>query len=287
MPTSIDDTAFAAPTARSAGAPDGSLAETGAALAARPYARRGVSPTGDPIRVILADDHKLLRQGVKALLRNAPDIVVVGEATSGTEAVALAERQRPDVVVMDLDMSGGDGASATRTLAREAPSIRVLILTMYAEEERLLPLLSDGARGYLAKNTADTELVDAIRVVASGDVYVRPSVARLLASRVMQRTERRPDTAVERFATLSDREQTVLRLTAAGYNGPEIGEQLHITAKTVDTYKQRIEEKIGLSHRTEYVRFAMDAGLMLQVVARAGLRRSAAAGRCADTFLRP
>ena len=240
------------------------LAEAGAALAARPYARRGVSPSGDPIRVILADDHKLLRQGVKALLRNAPDIVIVGEAASGDEAVALAARQHPDVVIMDLDMGDGDGATATRTLAREAPTVRVLILTMHNEEERLLPLLSDGARGYLAKNTADTELVDAIRVVASGDIYVRPSVARLLAAQIAQKNERRTDSPAARFATLSDRERTVLRLVAEGYNGPEIGEQLHITAKTVDTYKQRIEEKIGLSHRSAYVRFAIDAGLLLR-----------------------
>ena len=251
-----------------AGTPLGAaLAEVGAVFAARPYARRGVSPTGDPIRVILADDHKLLRQGVKALLRNAPDIVIVGEASSGDEAVALAQRQRPNVVVMDLDMAGGDGASATRTLAREAPSIRVLILTMHNEEERLLPLLSDGARGYLAKNTADTELVDAIRVVASGDIYVRPSVARLLAAQVVQKSDPHTASATDRFATLSDRERTVLRLVAEGFNGPEIGDQLHITAKTVDTYKQRIEEKIGLSHRTAYVRFAIEAGLLERTAA--------------------
>ena len=122
MPTTIDDSRLAAPTP-SALVPDASLAETGAVLAARPYARRGVSPSGNPIRVILADDHKLLRQGVRALLRNAPDIVIVGEATSGAEAVALAERQRPDVIVMDLDMGDGDGATATRTLAHELPSL--------------------------------------------------------------------------------------------------------------------------------------------------------------------
>jgi DNA-binding NarL/FixJ family response regulator len=263
MPTTIDESRIVA-AAASGLISDASLADAGAALAARPYARRGVSQSGNPIRIILADDHKLLRQGVKALLRNAPDIVIVGEAASGDEAVALAKRQRPDVIVMDLDMGDGDGATATRTLTRESPSIRVLILTMHTEEERLLPLLADGARGYLAKNTADTELVDAIRVVASGDGYVRPSVARLLATQVARKSEQRAETPSTRFARLSDREQTVLRLTAAGYNGPEIGDQLHITAKTVDTYKQRIEEKIGLSHRTEYVRFAIDAGLPLR-----------------------
>jgi DNA-binding NarL/FixJ family response regulator len=237
------------------------LAETGAALASRPYARRGVSPSSEPIRVLLADDHKLMRSGLKALLRGAADIVVVGEASSGDEAVAIATRLLPNVVVMDLDMAGGDGASATRTLATDAPSIRVLILTMHTEEERLLPLLGDGARGYLAKTTAETELVDAIRVVAAGDIYVRPTVARLLAAQVAHKPKR-ADTAEARFATLSDRERTVLRLVAEGYNGPEIGEQLHITAKTVDTYKQRIQEKIGVGHRTAYVRFALEAGLL-------------------------
>ena len=240
------------------------LAETGAALAARPYARRGVSTSGDPIRVLLADDHKLLRQGVKALLRNAPDITVVGEAASGEEAVAAAQLLRPDVVVMDLDMVGGDGASATRTLAKETPAIRVLILTMHTEEERLLPMLADGARGYLAKNTADTELLDAIRVVASGDIYVRPAVARLLAAQVAHRPEQRTDTPAARLAMLSNRERTVLGLVAEGYNGPEIGERLRITAKTVDTYKQRIHEKIGLANRPAYVRFAIDAGLLIR-----------------------
>ena len=261
MPTSYSFPAFGLQAQRTDNGHTTPLAETGATLAARPYARRGVSPSNDPIRVLLVDDHRLLRQGLKALLRGAPDISIVGEASSGDEAVALALRTHPDVVVMDLDMAGGDGASATRTLAREAPEVRVLILTMHTEEERLLSLLSDGARGYLAKNTADSELVDAIRVVASGDVYVRPAVARLLAAQVARKPER-TDTPASRFEMLSDREQSVLRLVAQGYNGPEIGEQLHITAKTVDTYKQRIQEKIGLSHRTEYVRFALDAGLL-------------------------
>ena len=237
------------------------LEKTGAALASRPYARRGVSPSNEPIRVLLADDHRLMRSGLKALLRGAADVVVVGEASSGDEAVTTAERLRPDVVVMDLDMPGGSGESATRTLARDAPMIRVLILTMHSEEERLLPLLDAGARGFLAKNTAETELVDAIRVVAAGDIYVRPSVARLLATQVA-RKPKALNGVDERFATLSDRERTVLRLVAQGYNGPEIGEQLHITAKTVDTYKQRIQEKIGVGHRTEYVRFALEAGLL-------------------------
>ena len=242
-------------------APSRQLMETAAALAARPYARRGIVPSGEQIRVILADDHKLVRQGLKALLRTAKDIVVLGEAESGDEAVALALRMHPDVVVMDIEMPGMDGAAATRALARDAPGTRVLIVTMHTEEERLVPLLADGARGYLAKNAADSELVDAIRVVAAGEVYVRPSVARMLATELTRKPEP-ADTPTTRLAALSDREREVLHLVAEGFNGPEIGAKLHITAKTVDTYKQRIEEKIGLSHRTEYVRFAIEVGLL-------------------------
>ena len=241
-------------------APSRDLARVGADLASRSYARRGVSTSGETIRVVLVDDHTIVRSGLKALLRTAPDIVVVGEASSGDEAVSVATRTGADVVIMDLDMAGGDGATATRTLARVAPAARVLILTMHGEREQLLPLLDDGARGYLAKDAAERELVDAIRVVASGDVYVRPSVARLLARAVLP-PPRAPSPVAASYESLSERERTVLGLVAEGFNGPEIGERLGITAKTVDTYKQRIEDKLGLAHRSDYVRFALQAGL--------------------------
>lgn len=239
----------------------GNLTDVGSALAARPYARRGVSTTGDTIHVVLADDHAILRAGIKALLRGVPDIAVIGEAATGEEAVQVAIRTGANVVVMDLDMPGAGGAAATRTLAEQAPQIRVLILTMHTEQERLLGLLQDGARGYLAKDAADRELVDAIRAVAAGEVYVRPTVARLLASSIVAPPPV-ADTPATRFAELSERERTVLRLVAEGFNGPEIGTRLGITAKTVDTYKQRIEDKLQLTHRSEYVRFALDAGLL-------------------------
>ena len=240
-----------------------SLASVGAALADRPYARRGVAVSGERIPVLLVDDHAILRDGLKALLRLTPDIVVVGEAANGVDAVAAASRLAPKVVVMDLDMPGGDGATATRALVQMSPAPRVLILTMHTEEERLIPLLSAGASGYLAKDVADRELADAIRAVAAGDVYVRPRVARLLAADIRPRARPAPaDEAREKFGALSNREQAVLQLIAQGYSGPEIGSQLGISAKTVDTYKQRIEEKLGLAHRTDYVRFALGAGLL-------------------------
>ena len=132
---------------------------------------------------------------------------------------------------------------------------------IHAEEDRLIPLLEAGASGYLAKDAAGSELVDAIRAVAAGEVYVRPHVARLLAASVRGRSSTR-DPMREQYDALSEREQTVVRLTAEGYGGTEIGQQLGISAKTVDTYKQRIEEKLGLKHRTDYVRFALALGLI-------------------------
>jgi DNA-binding NarL/FixJ family response regulator len=242
-------------------APHGTLAEVGRDLAARPYARRGVPARIEPIRVVLADDHQLVRAGFKSVLHASADITVVGEAAGGEEAVALATRMHPDVVVMDLDMPEGDGLTATRRLHDVAPEVRVLIVTMYEEREKLLEVLKAGARGYLSKSAAERELGEAIRVVASGDVYVRPVVARALADSTEAAPHERTD-ARARLARLSDREQTVVVLTARGFNGPEIGRQLGITAKTVDTYKQRIEEKLGLAHRSAYVRFALEADLL-------------------------
>lgn len=228
-------------------------------LAARPYARRGVGTRDEPVRVLLVDDHAVLRSGIRALLATTPDIHVVGEAADGPESLRQAARMSPEVVVMDLDMPGGDGLEATRQLMTMPRPPRVLVLSMHEEEERLLALLEAGAAGYLAKDAAEAELIEAIRVVASGDVFVRPRVARMLALSCRERAH--PDVKHQRYAALSQREQAVVRLIAEGFNGPEVGRCLGISAKTVDTYKQRIEDKLGLSHRTDYVRFAVDLDL--------------------------
>ncbi len=246
-----------------ADAPRSTLQEVGRELAARPYARRGVPARAEPIRVLLVDDHNLVRAGMKLVLRAFPEICVVGEAADGQQAVAMATRLRPEIVVMDLDMPNGDGLTATRSLQQLLPDVRVLIVSMHTEEEKLLPLLQAGARGYLSKSAAERDLGEAIRVVASGDVYIRPVIANELAHATVSPSPRRMD-ARSRLEGLSKREQSVLTLTARGYNGPEIGQQLGITAKTVDTYKQRIEDKIGLSHRSEYVRLALEADVLLE-----------------------
>jgi DNA-binding NarL/FixJ family response regulator len=235
------------------------LQAVGTALVGRPYMRRGVAPHEKPIRVLLVDDHAVLRVGLRALLATIPDITVVGDGSNGLEAIELAERFVPDVVVLDLDMPGGDGATATRALCAMPRAPKVLILSMHAEEDQLIPLLEDGATGYLSKDAAGRDLVAAIRVVASGDTYVRPHVARLLAASMRRRGA---DVRRQAFESLSDREQSVVRLMAEGYSGVEIGQQLGISPKTIDTYKQRIEHKLGITHRTEYVRLALSLDLI-------------------------
>jgi DNA-binding NarL/FixJ family response regulator len=212
------------------------------------------------IRIILADDHAVVRAGLKAVLGTAKDITVIGEATTGQEAVDMATRLDADVVIMDLDMPTMDGIAATKALVDAESRTRVLVLTMHSEGEYLLPLLEAGASGYLMKSAADRELVDAVRAVARGETYVQPSAARTLARGITRRGD--PPSERDRYERITERERDVLRLVASGYSAPEIGEQLFISPKTVDTYKQRISEKLGLTHRSDYVRFAMKLGLL-------------------------
>jgi len=224
----------------------------------------------DLIRVVLIDDHQIVRVGLKAVLSTAKDITVVGEGSNGKDALTLAERLNPHVIVMDLSMPEMDGLSATSALSKlnakrprepdEPETRRVLVLTMHTEDEHLVALLEAGAGGYLLKSVADRELVDAVRTVAAGDIYVQPTAARALARGLAKR-----EGTVEertRFEKLTDREQVVLKMVAEGYTAPEIGEKLIISPKTVDTYKQRIGEKLGLTHRPDYVKFALRLGLL-------------------------
>ena len=214
----------------------------------------------DIIRVVLADDHAIVRSGLKAVLSAAKDISVIGEASNGREAIDVAARLHPDVVVMDLSMGEMDGMAATKELAARADAPRVLVLTMHAEEEYLVPLLEAGAAGYLVKSAADRELIDAVRAVARGDLYVRPAAARVLARGIQKKDPHAEDRA--RYEKLTERERDVLRMTAEGYTAPEMGEKLNISPKTVDTYKQRINEKLGLTHRADYVKLALKLGLL-------------------------
>jgi len=219
------------------------------------------APRAAPIRVLLVDDHSVVRLGLAAVLGAERDIDVVGEASDGAEAVAAVERLRPDVVVMDLSMDGVDGMTATRRIAGAgAGAPRVLVLTMHDEQEYLVPLLEAGASGYIVKSAAGRELLTAIRTVASGKLYVRPAAAPVLAHNVARRASGTDNEAM--FRTLSEREQDVFRLFAQGYTSAQIGERLNISPKTVDTYRRRVNEKSGLVDRADYVRVALELGLL-------------------------
>jgi len=212
------------------------------------------------IRVVLVDDHAIVRTGLKAVLADAPEIDVVGEASGGNEAVDLLTRIAADVVVMDLSMSDGDGLTATREITATGDGTRVLVLTMHAEEAYLEAVLEAGASGYLGKTDADRDLVEAVHAVARGEIFVQPSAARVLAQGARRRDEQATERA--RYERHTDREREVMRLIAEGYTAPEIGEQLAISPKTVDTYKQRVNDKLGLAHRADYVKLALKLGLL-------------------------
>jgi two-component system, NarL family, response regulator NreC len=212
------------------------------------------------IRVVLVDDHAIVRTGLKAVLADAPDIDVVGEASGGNEAVALMEHSLADVVVMDLSMAEGDGLTATRELTHREDGPRVLVLTMHAEEDYLVPVLEAGAVGYLVKSAADRELVDAVRAVAHGDVYMRPAAARVLAKNPTKKDPLRADR--ERFERLTERERDVLRLTAQGFSAPEVGERLFISPKTAGLHVSHILAKLNVGNRTQAADVAHRHGLV-------------------------
>jgi two-component system response regulator NreC len=214
------------------------------------------------IRILLVDDHTMFRAGIRALLESESRMEVVGEASSGDEAVDEVRSLKPDVVVMDLSMPGSNGLEATRRIAALGLDTRVLVLTVHAEEEYLVPVVEAGASGYLTKTSADTELIEAIKVVARGEVYLPPKATRLLLQQY-RNAEHDPDTAG--LHELSSREQEVLALTAEGFSSREIGKKLFISPKTVDTYRARIMDKLSLNHRSELVRFALRVGLLKQM----------------------
>jgi two-component system response regulator NreC len=212
-------------------------------------------------RILLVDDHAMFRAGIKALLEAEGRMSVVGEASSGDEAVDKVRELKPDVVVMDLSMPGSNGLEATRRIAALELDTKVLVLTVHAEEEYLVPVVEAGASGYLTKTSADKDLIEAIKVVARGEVYLPPKATTLLLQRY--KASEADDSAG--LHDLSTREQEVLALTAEGYSSREIGKKLFISPKTVDTYRSRIMDKLGLNHRSELVRFALRVGLLKEM----------------------
>lgn len=215
---------------------------------------------GNKVHVLLADDHTILRAGLKMMLNAQPDIEVVGEASDGKQAVAEALRLQPDVVLMDITMPECNGIEATKQIKRVLVDVKVLVLTMHENEEYLFQMLRAGASGYMLKEAADTELISAIRVVCSGRFYLSPSAQAMMVSDYLQRVR----TGEERdsYSALTEREREILKLVAEGYTNNRIGERLFISPKTVDTHRTHIMDKLNLHSRAELVKYAMRRGLL-------------------------
>jgi two-component system response regulator NreC len=206
-------------------------------------------------RILLADDHNVLRSGLKYLLNAQNDMVVVGEAATGDEALRLARELAPDVLILDITMPGMDGLDVLRELKRVAPVIRVLILTMHEEEGYLRRALALGAAGYCPKGAADAELISAIRAVLRGNLYIHPSHTKVLLNGMVSAAGEGNNNAPA--AALSEREHEVLRLVALGHTNQEIADQLALSVKSVESYRARGMEKLGLTSRAALVRYAI------------------------------
>jgi two-component system response regulator NreC len=215
----------------------------------------------EKIRLLVADDHPVVRAGLRMLLAAQPDMEVVGEAVDGDAAVARALELEPDVVVMDLAMGGTDGLAATREIVNRLPHTKVVVLTMHDNEEYLRQALDAGATGYVLKEAVDTEIAVAIRVVQRGEVFLYPSFTRVLLGDLIQAEEADDRSEPNGYELLSEREKEVLRLVALGDTNREIAERLFLSVRTVETYRARLMEKLNLKSRGELVRYALRKGL--------------------------
>ncbi|HET9051416.1 MAG TPA: response regulator transcription factor [Candidatus Dormibacteraeota bacterium] len=213
-----------------------------------------------PIRVLLADDHALFRDGVRALLEHEPDIEVVGEVEEGRSAVQQALALRPDIVLMDITMPGIDGIEATRQIVAQTPQVRVLVLTMHDNEDVFFRSLSAGAAGYVLKRSGGLELMSAIRSTNAGQSYLSPFLARALMSDYLERAERTPDAPPPR--RLSAREQEILKLIAEGHSSREIAEMLDLSVKTVHNHRTRLMTKLDIHRNADLVRYAIRLGVV-------------------------
>ncbi len=211
------------------------------------------------IRVLLAEDHTIVRQGISALLRSEPDIEVAGEASDGLEAIELAKKLIPDVVLMDIAMRNLNGLEATRKIKKLFPHTKVLVLTMYDNEEWIFQILKVGASGYLIKDSAMTDLTSAIRAVHQGDSYLSPSISKKVIDEYIRKAEMGEKGGMEDL--LSGREREILQLIAEGNSIPQISNLLCISKKTVEAHKTHIMEKLNIHDKVGLIKCAIRMGL--------------------------
>ena len=214
------------------------------------------------IRLLVVDDHPVVRAGLRMLLSAQLDMEVVGEAVDGVTAIARALELKPDVVVMDITMEGMGGLAATREIRRRLPETKVLALTIHDSEEYLRQMLEVGATGYVLKEAADIELAVAIRAVNRGEVYIYPSFTRVLLGDLAQEAEMEHYAGRDAYDTLSQREKQVLRLVALGHTNRQIADQLFLSVKTIEAYRARLMQKLHLKSRSALVRYALRRGLL-------------------------
>ena len=212
------------------------------------------------IKVLLAEDHTIVRKGIRSLLDNEADIQVVGEAENGYDAVAKTEELLPDVVLMDYTMPILNGLEATRQIRKRFPDVKVVILTMHADEEYIFQFLQAGASGYLVKQTAPKELVSAIQAVHQGESYLSPPVSKVVIEELLRQTlSEQPEDSYEK---LTDREREVLQLIAEGFASKDIADQLHISLKTVGVHRTNLMNKLDIHTVPELVRYAIRKGVI-------------------------
>ena len=211
------------------------------------------------IRLLLVDDHQIVRAGLRMLFLAEKDMEIVGEAGSGEEAIQAVRELKPDVVIMDVAMPGMSGIEATRRIKEADPDVAVLALTMYEDEQYFFEMLSAGALGYIPKRAAPDDLISAVRVVSQGNVFLYPTMAKLLVDDFLQRMGPGSARTLER---LTPRERQVLTYIAQGYTNQEIAEALEISVKTVDRHRENIMRKLNLHNRVELVKYAIKKGLI-------------------------
>lgn len=212
------------------------------------------------IRVLVVDDHTIVRDGICALLALSGDIEVVGEATNGNEALKMVDQLHPDVVLMDIAMPIMGGLEATRRISKEFPKTRVLVITQHDDKEYVFPVLESGASGLISKAGASSELASGIRSVYRGDSFLSPSVAKLLVENFQSTAGER--SKQDPYNSLTGREREILKLLAEGYSNQEIAEMLVITPKTVEGHKTNLMSKLGIHNRVDLVKYALRKGII-------------------------